>query len=267
MGLQDANPKSTPTDVKPLGKDEHGPACQEKWSYGSIVGMLMYLASNSRPDIAYAVHSCARFTHSPRRSHELALKRIAKYLKGTRNRGLIINPTVDLKLECFCDADFAGLWGAEDEQDPICVRSRTGYVITIGGAPVLWTSKLQTEIAVSTMHAEYIALSQSMRDLLPTKGLLLEVANALNVEHDNVAQVSKVWEDNNGALKLANTELPIATPSSKFFAIKYHWFRSHVKPGELEVLAIDTAVQKGDLFTKGLPEGDFRPKRKMLMGW
>jgi len=186
---------------------------------------------------------------------------------SSEDRGLIVNPTDDLKLECFCDADFAGLWGAEDEQDPICVRSRTGYVITIGGAPVLWTSKLQTEIAVSTMHAEYIALSQSMRDLLPTKGLLQEVAHSLEIEHDKVAQVSKVWEDNNGALKLANTELPIATPSLKFFAIKYHWFRSHVKEGELEVLAIDTAVQKGDLFTKGLPESDFRSKRKMLMGW
>jgi hypothetical protein len=60
MGLEDSHDKSTPSEIKALGKDENGEPCSEPWSYASVVGMLMYLASNSRPDIAYAVHSCAR---------------------------------------------------------------------------------------------------------------------------------------------------------------------------------------------------------------
>jgi hypothetical protein len=87
MALEDSHEKSTPSDVRALGKDEGGEPCSEPWSYASVVGMMMYLASNSRPDIAYAVHSCARFTHCPKRVHEKALKRIARYLKATRERG------------------------------------------------------------------------------------------------------------------------------------------------------------------------------------
>ena len=81
MNLEDSKIKHTPADTTPLGKDTNGASCQESWSYGSVVGMMMYLAQNSQPDIAYAVHQCARFTHCPKRSHEKALKRIARYLK------------------------------------------------------------------------------------------------------------------------------------------------------------------------------------------
>jgi hypothetical protein len=77
MGLEDSKEKSTPAEAKLIGKDENGMQCAETPSYPSVVGMMMYLASNSRPDIAYAVHSCARFSHSPKRSHEIALKQIA----------------------------------------------------------------------------------------------------------------------------------------------------------------------------------------------
>ena len=156
------NTRLEPAHKEPLGKDENGPPRREKWSYPSAIGMLLYLSSNSRPDIAYAVSQCARFNHCPKLVHEIAIKRIARYLKGTRDKGLILKPDSALSLEMYADADFAGLWSTEDPDDPICVRSRTGCVITLGGVPITWTSKLQTEIAVSTMHAEYIALSMSL---------------------------------------------------------------------------------------------------------
>ena len=61
------------------------------------------------------------------------------------------------------------LWNYEDDQDPVCVRSRTGYVMSLGGAPIHWVSKLQTEIALSTTEAEYIVLSQALRELVPLR--------------------------------------------------------------------------------------------------
>eukprot|EP00978_Attheya_sp_CCMP212_P039568 scaffold207079_cov43-Attheya_sp.AAC.1 len=67
------------------------------------------------------------------------------------------------------DADFAGLWGSEDPNSPNSVKSRTGYVIMIGGSPVFWASKMQTETALSTMESEYVAPSMSMRDLIPIR--------------------------------------------------------------------------------------------------
>ena len=75
---------------------------------------------------------------------------------------MVYTTSPDLALDYYADADFAGLWGQEDDQDPVCVKSRTEYVLLFDGCPLLWVSKLQTEIALSTMEAEYVALSQSM---------------------------------------------------------------------------------------------------------
>ncbi len=91
--------------------------------------------------------------------NEDALKRMGWYLKEILDKGLILNPSNDLKINCYPDADFAGLWIRDDRNDPHCVWSRTGYVICLSDCPVLWISKLQTEIALSTMEAEYVALS------------------------------------------------------------------------------------------------------------
>ena len=73
------------------------------------------------------------------------------------------------------DADFAGSWDAGDAHTPESVLSRTSYVIMFAGCPISWCSKLQTEIALSTTEAEYIALSQAMREVIPFMTLLEEV--------------------------------------------------------------------------------------------
>ena len=80
MGIQDYNLDHNPASQKPLGKDKEGPEFVEKWSYSSVVGMLLYLVANSKPEIAYTVHQCAQFTHNPKASHGIAMKRISQYL-------------------------------------------------------------------------------------------------------------------------------------------------------------------------------------------
>ncbi len=263
------NIRTEPANVKPLGKDELGPGRKEHWSYPSVVGMMLYLASNSRPDIAFAVNQCARFNHCPKLVHEQAVKRIGRYLKHTRDYGLIMLPNNDMSLELYADADFAGLWNIENPDDPISVRSRTGYCITLSGLPVSWSSKLQTEIATSTMMAEYIALSTGMRELLPTINLFGEICDSLGIDRPKESRVVRAFEDNEGALALASKEMPRVTPSSKHFAVKYHWFRSKLDTPDynIKILPIDTSVQKADLFTKGLGKNEFKNKRRLLMGW
>ncbi len=119
--------------------------------------MLLYLSGHTRPDITYAVNCCARYMFCPKHSHELALKRIVRYLKNTSSRGMIINPTRELTIDANPDADFAGIYGHEKPTDPACAKSRSGFVIVFAGVPVLWQSKLQTQTALSTMEAEVIA--------------------------------------------------------------------------------------------------------------
>ena len=266
-GMVDCNTKSTPCNQVPLGSDLSGDPVTGKFEYASVVGMLMYLSSNSRPDIQYAVHQCARFTHFPKKSHEDAIHRLCRYLKGTKEKGLILKPSDDLTLDCYVDADFAGLYYVEDHQDPVCVKSRTGYCLTLGGCPLIWVSKLQTEIALSTTEAEYIALSQSLRDLIPMRRLLQEASFGLAISTTlNAKLYSTVFEDNNGALSLATS--PKLSPRTKHIAIKYHHFRDSIGEEKgIIIEKVDTTLQKADILTKGLPAATHVSIRTLLMGW
>jgi hypothetical protein len=268
LQIEDLPRKHTPAASEALASDTDGEPPDGTYSYASVVGMLQYLQGHSRPDITFAVSQCARYVHQPRRSHEKALERIGQYLKATQDEGLILRPSGELNIDCYVDADFAGMWPYEDKQDPSCVKSRTGFVICISDCPVIWTSKLQTDIATSTMEAEYNALSLSMRDVIPFKRLVNAVSHSVGLTEDQLTLFrTTVWEDNNGALTLANMEQGRMTPRSKHYAIKYHWFRSHLKPEKVEVKKIDTKEQKADILTKGLKTDTFREIRKLLCGW
>jgi hypothetical protein len=190
-----------------LGSDKDGTGPTFEFNYRSVVGMLMYLANNTRPELCFAVHQCARFSANPRLIHEKALKHIGRYLLATRDKGIYVRTSGDLSLDCFVDADFAGLWNTEPASDPTCVRSRTGFIIMFGGMLIVWTSKLQSEIASSTMMSEYIALSTSMRTVIPLRTMLQQVMQTLDEEHYNKSTFKTVFhEDNNPALILANSD-------------------------------------------------------------
>ena len=181
-----------------------------------------------------------------------------------------MTPTSDPRVDCYPDADFAGLYGHENSQDPHCARSRTGFVILAFGCPILWKSKLQTEIALSTMEAEYIAISTACRDLFPVVELIRELCEVTGMNADFKSKIYvKIHEDNVGALRLGKLEPRRMTPRSKHYAIKYHWFRTHVAdPSKrIALTKIDTANQLGDIFTKGLTRASFEHLRCSLMGW
>ena len=140
--------------------------------------------------------------------------------------------------------------------------------MTLGDCPVMWVSKLQTEIALSTTEAEYVALSQAMRDLLPLRTLLSEIVTKMKLPlvSDNVDLHSTVFEDNNGALAIATS--PKLTPRSKHIHVKYHFFESRVGKGRdkgITLCKVDTDLQKADIFTKGLEKIKFEQIRKLLM--
>ena len=173
-GMEHCNGLPAPTKVDAhLGTDANVSEANRYWinSYAYVIGMMLYLASNIIPDISIYVHQCAWFTNNTKVSHETAVKRICWYLQGTKENVILFNSSKKMVVGCYADADFAGLWGPEDPQDPICARSRTGFVVTFANFPLLWVSTLQTDIALSTLHSEYVALSRSFRELLTLKVL------------------------------------------------------------------------------------------------
>jgi len=209
-GLENANPNKVPASSDTLGIDPEGKPFDETWSYPSIVGMLLYLTSNTRPDIAFAVSQVARFNHSPKQSHAIAVKMIVRYLKGTRDKGTIVRKVDSLQLTVFCDADFAGLFRRDPESSLSSAKSRAGYIIKLSGCPLIWKSQLCSTLALSTAESEYYSLSLAMMALLPIRNLLLEMIANLNVPDSFHTPTSSfavtVFEDNQAALNLATAQ-------------------------------------------------------------
>jgi len=271
LGVADLPGVDTPADTT-LGKDELGNPPDCTFNYASVIGMLWYLYGHSRPDLGFAVSQCARFAFNPKRSHELALIRIGQYLVQTRKEGLIMKPLdpKNFHVDAYVDADFMGIYGKEKRSDPDNVKSRTGYVICLNSCPIIWASKLQESIALSTMMAEYYALSTCMREVLPLRDLITTVAAGCGLSQECATTFkTTVWEDNNGALSLAKMQPGQHTPRSKFYDCKVHWFRSHLRDGSsrISVEKIYTADQVADLFTKPLAREPFEKLRQKLMGW
>ncbi len=178
-----------------------------------------------------------------------------------------MNPSKELKIDCYPDADFAGMYGHEDSSDPSCVKSRTGFVITVANCPVLWQSKLQTETALSTMEAEVIALAHCCRELFPIMDMVSLLGTKVGLPVSGTTMNVSIHEDNAGALVLAETLPPQFTPRSKHYAIKTIWFREQIVLREIRLFKIDTVEQLGDMFTKGLPRATFEYLRRKLLGW
>ena len=275
MGLDvgTINGKATPAQHAPLTKDLNGLEATKHFNYASVVGMLLYLSGHSRPDITYAVNCAARYMFNPMKSHEEALKRIGRYLKTTRDMGLILKPVCDqdggadvLQIDSYPDADFAGMYGHESPDDPASVKSRTGFIITVAKCPVLWLSKLQEQTALSTMEAEINALAHSCRELFPVMDMVKSLGPALGIPAGETTMKVSIHEDNAGALVLAQTLPPQFTPRSKWYAIKTVWFREQIVLRRIKLLKIDTVEQLGDMFTKGLSKVTFEYLRKKIMG-
>ena len=132
-----------------------------RFPYQNLVGALLYLAINTRPDISYAVGVLARFNTYPNFRACKALIRVLLYLRGTPDVGIQFTGK-SLNLFGYSDADWAG--------DLDSRRSTTGYVVYAAGGPIAWQSRLQTTVAVSTMEAEYMAAFGAIQELIWIKG-------------------------------------------------------------------------------------------------
>ena len=189
--------------VKPLlHKDKDGPERKCDWNYRQAIGILTYLQNTTRPDIAMSVHQTARFCTEPKLIHERAVKRIGRYLSGNKERYLIFKPDSTKGVQCYVDADFAGGWAKADADNLDNVLSRTGFVIFYRRCPLLWASRLQTEISLSTAEAEYVAFSTAIREVIALMQLMDEIS--VHLLHNPKPELfSHVFENNESCIAMA----------------------------------------------------------------
>ena len=264
---EDTKPCTIPAKSSVLLKrDLEGEDHNAHWSYRRIIGKLNFLEKSSRPELAVSVHSCARFSHNPKRSHAEAVHDIGRYLVGTPNEGIIMQPK-EHSFEVWADADFCGAWDHQTAMDdPATAKSRSGYIIMYAGCPVLWKSAMQPLTALSTTEAEYISLSQALRDTIPLMTLTDEIRKYLNLEVISTPTVKcTAFGDNSGAVEIAN--VPKMRPRTKHLNCRYHHFRSYVTRKLIKVLQVGTEDMLADICTKNLGKALFLKFRKLICGY
>lgn len=219
----------------------------EKIPYSSVVGSVMYAMVGTRPDVAYALGLVSRFMSKPGSVHWEALKWLLRYLRGSADLNLIYSKSdANLRVQGYTDSDFAG---DLDRQ-----RSTSGYVFTVGGNTVSWRSSIQPVVALSTTEAEYIALSEAIKEAIWIKGLLYE----MGFEQQKVS----VWCDSQSAVSLSKNK--VFHERTKHMAVKYSFVKDIVEEGEIEVLKIHTSRNPADMLTKCIPVQKFEAALELL---
>ena len=247
FGMSDCKPVGTPAE----GYLERCPNGEASRDYMSLVGSLLYAAMVTRPDIAFAVQALGRHLQSSTDAHWTAGKRILRYLKGTKDLGLVYgDPSSGTTLKGFADADWA--------TDKDTRRSVTGYVFELGGAAITWNSKLQPTVALSTSEAEYMAACAATQEAIHLRRLLGDLG--FPQEGPTV-----ILEDNMGCICMS--ENPVMHRRTKHIDIKFHFIREAVERGDVVLTFTSTSTQVADLLTKPLPKTRTQKLRDYIMGY
>ncbi|KAL0560154.1 hypothetical protein IC582_000548 [Cucumis melo] len=245
FGLDQSQYKRTPvaTHAK-ITKDTVGTAIDHKL-YRSMIGSLLYLTA-SRPDIAYAVGTCAQYQSDPRTSHLNAVKRIIKYVHGTTDFGILYSYGTSSELVRYCDADWAG--SADDR------KSTSSGCFFLGNNLVSWLSKKQNCVSLSTAEAEFIAAGSGCTQMIWMK-------NMLN-EYEIIQDVITLYCDNMSAIDISKN--PVHHSRTKHIDIRHHFIRDLIENKVITLQHVRSNSQLADIFTKPLDATTFEHLRACL---
>jgi hypothetical protein len=205
--------------------------------YMNAVGSLMYLATMTRPDIAFTVGVLARFNSNPGMAHWKAVKHLLRYLKGTMDLKLAYGPDVTSNepFTTYSDADYGG---NRDNG-----RSTTGYMVKLGTGAVCWSSKLQPTVTLSTTEAEFVAAEAAGKEVCWMRHLLGELGYG-------PSQPSLLLIDNQSVINVAKN--PEHHGQMKHLDLKYYWLREKVEKKVMMPKYLPTNNMPADLLTKSL---------------
>ena len=245
-GVVNAKDSKLPLDIG-YYKLEHSKAFEDKELYQKIIGQLLYISVNTRPDIAATVSILGRKVSAPSETDWTELKRCVKYLKGTITLKLRCSFSKSLEgLKGYCDADWA-----EDNKDR---KSNSGYLFTYNGGTISWCSRKQNCVALSTAEAEYVSMTEASKEVLWIVSLLRDFGEVVELP-------VKISEDNQSALKMLDNEK--YSNRTKHMDIKFHFVKHHVMNGNIMFHYCPTEDMTADLLTKPLQGTRIMKLRKL----
>lgn len=195
----------------------------------------MYIATCTRPDIAYAVGEVAKFCERYGKAHWTAAKRILKYLKTTQDISIVFDGSNKGELIAYADANWAG--------DLDTRRSTTGYIFFLNGSAVSWNSKRQPTVATSSTEAEYMSLYSATQEATWFRSLLKDMKYSVD-------SATTIYQDNQACIALAKN--PVYHARTKHIDIKFHFLRDKVAHGVIALEYKPTEEMVADGFTKAL---------------
>ena len=244
--MSNCNAISTPEEV---GNPDLSlkPKLTPEYPFKEIIGALIYLTTCTRPDIAHAVNIASR-TSEPTQAHWKLVKRILRYLKGTRNLGLRFRWEKFPELVGYSDADYAN--------DVKTRRSTTGFCIIYGGGPVAWRCQRQSIVSLSTTEAEYISGCELVKEILPIREILIEIGQIED-------KPARIFIDNQSAVNIAKNDG--GTQRTKHIDVRKKWLNEQLTSRKITVEHVPGKDQAADILTKPLNKTKFQLNRAMLM--
>lgn len=237
FGLKNCKPARTPL---PDGADlfiEVEQPIEDNELYRSIIGSLLYLANNSRPDIAYAVALLSRFVSRPGKVHLEAAKRVLRYVKGTADSRIIYRKGGAPEIVIMSDSDHA--------RDIKTSKSVSGVCSFVAGCLVGWSSFKQTRVAQSTCEAEVLSVLDGVNELEYIRDFLRELKLT-----EFVSRPSELFNDNQGCL--SSVDNGGLFRANKHYRIRLNRVRRAVSEGLCVVKYRSTKMMIADALTKPL---------------
>ena len=208
------------------------------------------MATNGcRPDIAYVTKELSRNLSNPSHAHMKAAKRAVQYLYTTRYHGVTYDRRMNRVPQAYADADFANQLSNR--------RSTSGCVIMWHGAAIMWSSRQQRTVALSTAEAEINALTDLGRDIVWFRRLLADIGQPLT-------DPTPALEDSRSAIKWS--EESASWSKTRHIDTAFHKLREWQEHRVLRIEYCNTAAQIADALTKALPTETHRRLTSKLLG-
>lgn len=246
FGMTDCKPIKTP--IEPNLHLERGSSEPTDKPYRELIGSLMFLTLGTRPDLSFATSYLSRYQEGATEEHFNYLKRVLRYLRGTSELKLVYKSNENSQpISSYVDSDYAG--SIEDR------KSTTGFIVMVYNCPIMWASKKQPIVSLSSTEAEFVAANYAACEVI----WLRKIFKDLSIE---IPEPTVLYEDNQGAIAMSkNSE----TRRTKHMDVRYNFLRECVQDEVITLKYVQTNHQLADLMTKGLPRDRFEMLRKAVL--
>ncbi|KAL7284900.1 hypothetical protein ACG7TL_002214 [Trametes sanguinea] len=236
--MADCKPSRTPLPAGAVleSSEQPEPASDSfRQRYQSLIGSLLYAALGTRPDIDFAVNRLSKYNANPSDAHWHYAKYVLRYLQGTKHFRLRYDGASNDGLLVYSDSD----WG-EDRDNR---RSTSGYVFLMAGGAISWASRRQPTVSLSSTEAEYLAASDTCRQIAWLRTFGTELG-------DDMLRPTPLCLDNQGSIFLGVN--PVVERRTKHIDIRHHYIREQIELGKVEVFFVATKDQLADPLTKNV---------------